>query len=100
MHRVPRVMVLALLLLAHTLGAASAFASPSPRHSALVAPPTLWEPLARIWAWLSGHGAHHVLIGGAPTDQRAAPLGIQPSACPPNTQPQPNEGSAPDPNGA
>jgi hypothetical protein len=93
MHRVPRVIAL-VLLLALTVSSTAAFALPSPASATLGALSAVWEPLARIWGWLSGQP-----ITAPPAGRHVVPKA---AAQPVNTTPPPaqtDEGPGADPYG-
>jgi hypothetical protein len=92
MHRVPRVIAL-VLLLAVTVSSTAAFASPPPASGTLGALSAAWEPLARIWGWLSGQP-----VTAPPAGRHALPKAAAQSA---NTTPpaQTDDGMGADPYG-
>jgi hypothetical protein len=97
MHRVPRVIAL-VLLLAVTVSSTAAFASPPPAAGTLGALSAVWEPLARIWGWLSGQPAPQGPVMAPPAGRHAVPKA---AAQPVNTPPaaQTDDGMGADPNG-
>jgi hypothetical protein len=98
MHRVLRVTILALLLAA-TFTSLSAYALPPAAQSAFVAvPPIWWQPVVRLWVWLSGQTPPKLLIAPPQTGQHSVAKGVTvPAPNPPAVQP--NDGMGADPNG-
>ncbi len=88
--RIPRSIALALLL-ALTVTATASFAASLQAQSKR--PAAVWEPLTRLWGWLSGELAPLHATAAQPAKgaiQRPAST---------SSNPQTDEGSAPDPYG-
>jgi hypothetical protein len=87
--RIARIIALTLLL-AVTVASTSSFASPLQAQS--TRPAAVWEPLIRLWGWLSGEVA--------PQRPSTAPLPKEAIQQPASTSPaHTDDGSAPDPYG-
>jgi peptidoglycan/LPS O-acetylase OafA/YrhL len=99
MHRLPRVIALALLL-AVTVISPSAFAAPLPAHTTPGALSAAWEPLTRLWDWLSGQVNLQGLVPAPRAGRRSLPKGAARPAGTLSPAARTDEGAAPDPYGS
>jgi hypothetical protein len=76
--RLPRVIALALLL-AVTVVPTSAFASPPPAHATPGVLSAAWEPLTRLWGWLSGQLDLQGLIPAPRAGRHSLPKAARPA---------------------
>ncbi len=79
MHRLPRVIALTLLLAA-ILVPTAALASPPPARTAPGVLSAAWEPLTRLWEWLSGQVHLQGLLPAPPAGRRSLPKAAAPPA--------------------
>jgi hypothetical protein len=98
MHRLPRVIALALLL-AVTVVSPSAFAAPLPAHTTLGALSAAWEPLTRLWGWLSGQMDLLGLIPAPRAGRRSVPKAAARPAGTLSPAARTDDGAGFDPNG-